>query len=142
MTTSCFVELAFLFLHREGGSAWSRPLCCGAPQHAVYNREMTVTPWTVRDLRRALAGGSLRPSELAEQALAHANANPGHNTYLRQDAAWTRAEAARAEAMPRGIGGPFGDGRSTLWGLPVSVKDCFDLAGAPTTCGVRFYREL
>jgi aspartyl-tRNA(Asn)/glutamyl-tRNA(Gln) amidotransferase subunit A len=44
--------------------------------------------------------------------------------------------------MPRGEGGPFGDGRSALWGLPISVKDCFDLAGAPTTCGVQFYRDL
>jgi Asp-tRNA(Asn)/Glu-tRNA(Gln) amidotransferase A subunit family amidase len=103
---------------------------------------MTVAPWTIRGLRRELAGGSLRPSVLAVQALARANGNPGHNTYLWQDAAWTHAEAARAEAMPRGAGGPFGDGRSPLWGLPISVKDCFDLAAAPTTCGVRFYREL
>ena len=44
--------------------------------------------------------------------------------------------------MPRGEGGPFGDGRDALWGLPVSVKDCFDLAGAPTSCGVHFYRDL
>src|SRR5581483_8279539 len=29
-----------------------------------------------------------------------------------------------------------------LWGLPVSVKDCFDLTGAPTSCGVKFYRDL
>ena len=39
-------------------------------------------------------------------------------------------------------GGPFGDGRPALWGLPISVKDCFDLAGSPTTCGVHFYRDL
>ena len=52
------------------------------------------------------------------------------------------AEAAHAEAVPRSEGGLFGDGRSPLWGLPISVKDCFDLAGAPTSCGVRFYRDL
>jgi aspartyl-tRNA(Asn)/glutamyl-tRNA(Gln) amidotransferase subunit A len=103
---------------------------------------MSPFPSTVRGLRSALASGSLRPSELAEQALANANANSGHNTYLWRDAAWTRAEAVRAESMPRGSGGPFGDGQNPLWGLPISVKDCFDLAGAPTTCGVRFYREL
>jgi aspartyl-tRNA(Asn)/glutamyl-tRNA(Gln) amidotransferase subunit A len=103
---------------------------------------MSASPWTVRGLRLALAGGSLRPSELAEQALAHANANPGRNTYLWQDAAWTRAQAAHAETTRCINGGAFGDGRSPLWGLPISVKDCFDLAGAPTTCGVRFYREL
>ena len=44
--------------------------------------------------------------------------------------------------MPRGSGGVFSDGRSQLWGIPISVKDCFDLAGAPTSCGVPFYRDL
>lgn len=107
-----------------------------------YNLGMSAYPGTVGGLRRALAGGSSSPSELAERALTHANANPGRNTYLWQNAVWTRAEAARAEAVPRGSVGPFGDGRSALWGLPISVKDCFDLAGAPTTSGVRFYREL
>jgi len=97
---------------------------------------------SIRELRTALADGTERPSGLARRALAHANQNAGQNTYLWQDEAWTLAEAARAEAMPRGEGGPFGDGRSAFWGLPISVKDCFDLAGAPTSCGVRFYREL
>ena len=103
---------------------------------------MTAASWNLRDLRRALAAGTTTPSALAETAVAHANQNAGHNTYLWQDPAWTRAEAARAEAIPRSGGGPFGDGRSALWGLPVSIKDCFDLAGAPTSCGVRFYRDL
>jgi len=103
---------------------------------------MTATPWTIRALRRALANGTTTPTELTKAALAHSNGNASRNTYLWQDAAWTLAEAARAEAMPRSIGGPFGDGRAALWGLPISVKDCFDLAGSPTTCGVRFYREL
>lgn len=103
---------------------------------------MATTPWTVRELRTKLADGSLRPSELAEQALAHSSQNPSHNTYLWQDADWTLSEAARAEIMPKGKSGPFADGRSEIWGLPVSLKDCFDLAGAPTTCGTVFYRDL
>ena len=103
---------------------------------------MTGVRWTIRDLRRALASGELRPRSLAEEALSRANGNAGHNTYLWQDREWTLAEAAKAEAIPRGKGGSFGDGRDALWGLPISVKDCFDLAGAPTSCGVRFYRDL
>jgi aspartyl-tRNA(Asn)/glutamyl-tRNA(Gln) amidotransferase subunit A len=98
--------------------------------------------WNIRSLRSALADGSTRPSALAEAAIARANRNPNRNTYLWQNSAWTRTEAARAEAMEHGVGGPFGDGRNELWGLPVSVKDCFDLAGAPTSCGVHFYRDL
>src|SRR5271167_1200748 len=96
--------------------------------------------WTVCNLRATLAAGSATPSQLAETALANSNRNAGRNTYIWQDPEWTRAEAARAESMPRAIsqrsGGPFGDGRSALWGLPISVKDCFDLAGSPTSCGI------
>jgi aspartyl-tRNA(Asn)/glutamyl-tRNA(Gln) amidotransferase subunit A len=107
---------------------------------------MAALPWTIRDLRLALAAGTLHPSQLAAMALAHANQNASRNTYIWQDAAWTRAEAARAEAMPRAVqhrdAGPFGDGRPAFWGLPISVKDCFDLAGSPTSCGVHFYRDL
>lgn len=103
---------------------------------------MTQGTWTVRDLRRALADGKVQPSQLPDQALARSNQTLHRNTYLWQDAAWTRAEAARAEAMSRREGSALADGRSGLWGLPISVKDCFDLAGAPTTCGVRFYRDL
>jgi len=103
---------------------------------------MTVPLWTIRGLRTALAGESVRPSELAEQALGHTNQNSSHNTYLWQDRTWTMTEAVHAESVPRGRGGSFDDGRGPLWGLPISVKDCFDLAGAPTSCGVRFYRDL
>jgi len=103
---------------------------------------MSAIPWTVRELRGALASGTVHPPELVEQGLARANRNSAQNTYLWQDAAWTRVEATRVETIPHGAGGEFDDGRAALWGLPISVKDCFDLAGAPTTCGVHFYREL
>ena len=102
---------------------------------------MTPASWTIRSLRKMLSAGDATPSQLAGQALARSNSNIGRNVYLWQNAEWTRTEAARAESMPRGKGGPLGDGRSALWGLPVSVKDCFDLTGAPTSCGVRFYRD-
>jgi Asp-tRNA(Asn)/Glu-tRNA(Gln) amidotransferase A subunit family amidase len=98
-------------------------------------------PASIRALRSALANGITQPTRMAGQALANSNHNPGSNTYLWQDPEWTQAEAARVENMPAGEGGPFGDGRDTLWGVPISVKDCFDLAGSPTSCGVNFYRE-
>jgi Asp-tRNA(Asn)/Glu-tRNA(Gln) amidotransferase A subunit family amidase len=114
---------------------------CAAAEFTEYNRPMEPAEWNLRALRSALAKGTVAPSALVDQALARSNQNAGRNTYLWQDATWTQTEAARAEALPRGAGGPFGDGRGALWGLPVSVKDCFDLAGAPTSCGVRFYRD-
>jgi Asp-tRNA(Asn)/Glu-tRNA(Gln) amidotransferase A subunit family amidase len=103
---------------------------------------MDTAQWTIRALRTALANGTVTPSALANQALARSSQNAGRNTYLWQDNAWTLAEAARVETMSHTGGAQFGDGRNALWGLPISVKDCFDLAGAPTTCGVHFYRDL
>ena len=96
----------------------------------------------IRSLRSALANKQTTPTRLAQTALDHANRNRGANTFLWRDPDWTLAEAARAEQMPASEGGAFGDGRPTLWGLPVAVKDCFDLAGAPTTAGTMFYRAL
>jgi Asp-tRNA(Asn)/Glu-tRNA(Gln) amidotransferase A subunit family amidase len=103
---------------------------------------MTGPLGSIRNLRSALANNVTQPTRLIETALSNANKNHGQNTYLWQDREWSRAEAGNAEQMPRNQGGPFGDGHDALWGLPVSVKDCFDLAGAPTTCGTRFYRDL
>ena len=79
---------------------------------------------SIRALRSALANRVTQPTRLGGQALANSNRNPRRNTYLWQDPEWTQAEAARAEDMPASEGGPFGDGRDTLWGLPISVKDC------------------
>jgi aspartyl-tRNA(Asn)/glutamyl-tRNA(Gln) amidotransferase subunit A len=103
---------------------------------------MGTSAGVIHSLRLKLATGSLRPFELARGSFNLSNRNSGGNTYLWQDETWTMAEAAHAEAVPRSEGGLFGDGRSPLWGLPISVRDCFDLAGAPTSCGVRFYRDL
>lgn len=52
------------------------------------------------------------------------------------------AEAHRVASMPQGEPGTLGDGHGPLWGIPVSVKDCFDLAGAPTSCGTRYYASF
>jgi aspartyl-tRNA(Asn)/glutamyl-tRNA(Gln) amidotransferase subunit A len=109
-------------------------LCdCDPIERTAYNLNMNSLPWSVRALRAALLGGRCTPTHLATEALERANANASHNTYLWRDPEWTLAEAARVQQTQT---------HSALWGLPISVKDCFDLAGAPTTCGVRFYGEL
>ncbi len=70
--------------------------------------------------------------------LGRANGNQGRNTYLWQDAEWSAWEMEGAFARRR-EGPP--EREFPLLGLPVSVKDCFDLEGTPTTCGSRFYQE-
>ncbi len=75
--------------------------------------------------------GLSEPREVVESALARANSNAGRNVYLARDEAWSLREAERllrgqsAESLRS----------QPLWGVPVSLKDCFDLEGFVTTCG-------
>ena len=106
---------------------------------------MTTAPdasLSVLETRRALASGSLSPLALAESALARANSSHSRNTYLHLDPESTLARAQALTNLPPATGGRFGDGREALHGIPVSIKDCFDLAGTPTSCGTHFYRDL
>src|SRR5580658_8814401 len=101
---------------------------------------MTGSSDSIRALRSLLASEKspeAKVVELATASLTRANSNHSRNTYLWRDDIWTLAEANRAARIPRSIGGEFGDGRSALWGIPVSVKDCFDLAGSPSSCGTK-----
>src|SRR6201992_2249609 len=71
------------------------------------------------------------PVALAEEALAHANSNAGRNVYLAMEQQRTLEEAKALNArFPK---------RPPLFGVPIAIKDCFDVAGYPTTCGSRFY---
>jgi Asp-tRNA(Asn)/Glu-tRNA(Gln) amidotransferase A subunit family amidase len=74
------------------------------------------------------------PVAQAQAALACANSNAGRNVYLAMDPERTLAEAQELSAR-------FPDlaQRPPLFGIPVAIKDCFDVAGYPTTCGSRFY---
>ena len=76
----------------------------------------------------------MAPRDAVAQALAHANSNAGKNVYLALD-----AEKALSEAEDVPV--RFAAEKPLLYGLPVSLKDLFDLQGYPTTCGTRFYAE-
>ena len=96
---------------------------------------------SIREQRATLLSATDPKSYLlssVEQALAQANSNASRNTYLWRDEAWTQQEAMRAAAMLNSAA----DATSPLCGIPISVKDCFDLAGSPTSCGTKFYRDL
>ena len=73
---------------------------------------------------------------LAQEAFARANSNAGRNVYLAMDQERTLAEAEALNARF-----PKPEQRPPLFGVPVAIKDCFDVAGYPTTCGSRFYAE-
>jgi Asp-tRNA(Asn)/Glu-tRNA(Gln) amidotransferase A subunit family amidase len=76
------------------------------------------------------------PVVQAKEAFAHANSNAGRNVYLAMDKERTLAEA---ESLPARF--PQPERRPLLYGVPVAIKDCFDVAGYPTTAGSRFYAE-
>lgn len=77
----------------------------------------------LRALRERLDSGAIDAAGVAREFGGRANGNAGGNTYLRLLA--QEGEPAR---------GP-------LYGVPVSIKDCFDVAGTVTTCGSKFYAE-
>ena len=90
-------------------------------------------PSPISELLDSYKSGQTDPLTQAGIALSHANKNAGGNTYITIDPAWTRAEAQRQTERAR-------SGASLpLYGLPVSLKDCFDLDGFPTSVGSGFY---
>jgi aspartyl-tRNA(Asn)/glutamyl-tRNA(Gln) amidotransferase subunit A len=88
---------------------------------------------TLRELREDLDAGATSSRDLAEAALARAEAlQPRLNAFagLRGDAA--RAEADEADARRR-----RGEVRSVLDGLPMAIKDNMVQFGEPATCASR-----
>lgn len=93
-------------------------------------RGATPAALLAKDLRRREADAV----DVTAAALARANGNASRNTYL-----WLQHEAAldRAASLPR----CFPDRAPSLYGLPVSLKDCFHLEGTPTSAGTRYYAD-
>ena len=80
-------------------------------------------PSTLSAAAAAIAAGVLDPVDLTEQVLARIAAlNPALNAYITVDADKARAMARSARQGP-------------LHGLPIGLKDLFDLRGARTTAG-------
>src|ERR1700723_1625812 len=101
----------------------------------VKMRSMFTARGPVQLLCEQLARGDITPSAAAEEALSRANSNASHNVYLALDAETVREEAdALASRFPHAAKPP-------LYGVPISIKDCFDVAGFPTTLGSRYYAE-
>jgi Asp-tRNA(Asn)/Glu-tRNA(Gln) amidotransferase A subunit family amidase len=92
--------------------------------------------WPVAALRDAYARRELSPKEVLEDALGRLAAfNPRLNAFLSVLEKSAREQAASAEeAYRKATAGP-------LAGIPVSIKDTFDVAGAVSTRGSLVYRS-
>ena len=88
--------------------------------------------WTVAQLAADLAAGKTTSRELVEQALAKINDRNGEGSraFLKVYTEAARADADYADRL-RKAGAP----RSPVDGLPVSLKDLFDVAGDVTRAG-------
>src|ERR1700677_481977 len=98
---------------------------------------MTTTPSPLTSLRRAITLSETAPRAIASESASKADGNASHNTYL----TLTATESLhRAEQLPK----IFADAknRPPLYGIPISIKDCFDIAGTTTSCGSRYYAQL
>ncbi len=98
----------------------------------VFSALEPLSPLTT--YRRALASGALTPTDIARHAFAEANGSKSRNTYLHLSQQDLFDQAARLEQQF-----PDRDRRPPLFAIPISLKDCFDLAGTVTTAGARFY---
>ncbi len=88
--------------------------------------------WSVEALSRELAAGRTSSRELVEQALARIAdpAGEGARAFIKVSAESARAEADHADRLRKA-----GVVRSPVDGLPISVKDLFDVAGEVTRAG-------
>lgn len=90
--------------------------------------------WTVAQLGADLAAGRTSSRELTEQALSRIAdpAGEGSRAFLKVYAEGARADADYSDRLRRA-----GIRRSAVDGLPVSLKDLFDVAGDVTRAGSR-----
>jgi aspartyl-tRNA(Asn)/glutamyl-tRNA(Gln) amidotransferase subunit A len=87
----------------------------------------------IQEIRGQIDSAERSPSSVLETALSSANTNSGHNVFIALD----RERASRdALSLPSRFGAAP---KPALYGIPVSLKDCFDLEGHATSCGSRYY---
>jgi len=97
---------------------------------------MSVNLSPLQSLRRELASSSTTPSAIATEAARDANRNTSRNTYL---TLYAEESLHRGEQLARLF--PDAQNRPPLYGIPISIKDCFDVTGRVTTCASRFYAQ-
>jgi fatty acid amide hydrolase len=91
-------------------------------------------PWTrsARELAAEIAAGELSATEAVESHIARIEeVNAKLNAVV-----WKRYEAARAEAKAADARRAAKEPLGPLHGVPITVKECLDLEGSPSTFGI------
>ncbi len=108
-----------------------------APFGAANLPESPITLLTATGIAAAIPAGRLSAAEALEDGLRRAEqGNPALNAIIAWRLPEARAEAAAADAA-RAAGAPVGP----LHGVPMTVKESFDVAGLPTTLGHPDWRD-
>jgi AtzE family amidohydrolase len=95
---------------------------------------VSAAPTPAAEIAREVRAGRLRAAEVAERAIAAAKADRW-NAYTEVTEARARAEAAAVDAAVA-----RGEDPGPLAGVPVAVKNLFDLEGLPTLAGSKIRR--
>lgn len=92
---------------------------------------------TLAQMVAQIRSRQLSPVDLVESHLRQIEKhNPKLNTFVRVLGDEAMDAAKRAEDRRSG------DGTGPLHGIPVTIKDSFDMEGLPTTCGSRLFAQL
>jgi Asp-tRNA(Asn)/Glu-tRNA(Gln) amidotransferase A subunit family amidase len=97
---------------------------------------MSSNPSPLQALRSALESSLTDPQTVVTESMRNANSSTSHNAYITPYGA---ESLARAEHLLNLY--PNSSTRPALYGIPISIKDCFDVAGSVTSCASRFYAE-
>jgi aspartyl-tRNA(Asn)/glutamyl-tRNA(Gln) amidotransferase subunit A len=92
-----------------------------------------VTDTTIGELGRKLRAKELRAVDVVEECLQRIHErNPGQNAFI-----MVMAEESRSQALEADRELAAGRDRGPLHGVPLSIKDLFDVRGTPTTAASR-----
>ena len=98
---------------------------------------MANLPSPLTTLRQTITSSETTLSSIAGKSADRANSNASHNAYV---SLITSESLHQAKQLPYLF--PRPQERPPLYGIPISIKDCFDLAGTATSCGSLYYEHL
>jgi hypothetical protein len=118
----------------KGGLLSLHTTTTGGTRAAVVDPMLVMS---ASDLARAIRAGSTTSVALTRLCLARVEeANPHLNAVVASRAAAALTEAAAADrAVGAGTAPSASRPEGCLWGVPVVVKECFEVAGMPFTAG-------
>src|SRR5207244_303138 len=96
-------------------------------------QQTDLTALSIREAADLLRQGQISPVELTRACLDRINTLKHLNCFITLTAEDALREAQEAEAAIR-----QGDYRGTLHGIPIALKDLYDVRGVPTTAASKF----